>query len=129
MEAMILVVFSFLDYLICFISVAEMDCLKDRRYAAAKESGEFYTLSQIESFLFNYVPRTYTIYYRRLTFGVRTRTTGNPLEMGGREYFIGPTGKREQIVKDLDTLMKEVKKYTRFDKVLVQAINGEPVKK
>ena len=36
---------------------------------------------------------------------------------------------REQIVKDLDTLMKEVKKYTRFDKVLVQAINGEPVKK
>lgn len=80
-EAMILVVFSFLDYLICFISVAEMDCLKDRRYAAAKESGEFYTLSQIESSLFNYVPRTYTIYYRRgsrrLTFGVRTRTTGN----------------------------------------------------
>ena len=79
------------------------------------------------------VPRTYTIYYRRgsrrLTFGVRTRTTGNPLEMGGREYFIGPTGKREQIVKDLDTLMKEVKKYARFDKVLVQAINGEPVKK
>ena len=59
------------------------------------------------------MPRTYTIYYRRgsrrLTFGVRTRTTGNPLEMGGREYFIGPTGKREQIVKDLDTLMKEVK--------------------
>lgn len=49
--------------------------------------------------------------------------------MGSREYFIGPTGKREQIVKDLDTLMKEVKKYTRFDKVLVQAINGEPVKK
>lgn len=45
---MILVVFSFLDYLICFISVAEMDCLKDRRYAA-KESGEFYTISQIES--------------------------------------------------------------------------------
>ena len=44
--------------------------------------------------------------------------------MGGREYFIGPTGKREQIV-----LMKEVKKYARFDKVLVQAINGEPVKK
>lgn len=116
-EAMILVVFSFLDYLICFISVAEMDCLKDRRYAAAKESGEFYTLSQIESSLFNYVPRTYTIYYRRgsrrLTFGVRTRTTG----------------KREQIVKDLDTLMKEVKKYARFDKVLVQTINGEPVKK
>ena len=110
-----------------------MDCLKDRRYAAAKESGEFYTISQIESSLFNYVPRTYTIYYwqgsRRLTFGVRTRTTGNPLEMGGREYFIGPTGKREQIVKDLDTLMKEVKKYARFDKVLVQAINGEPVKK
>ena len=33
MEALILVVFSFLDYLICFISVAEMDCLKDRRYA------------------------------------------------------------------------------------------------
>ena len=32
-EALILVVFSFLDYLICFISVAEMDCLKDRRYA------------------------------------------------------------------------------------------------
>ena len=59
-EAMILVVFSFLDYLICFISVAEMDCLKDRRYAAAKESGEFYTISQIESSLFNYVPRTYT---------------------------------------------------------------------
>lgn len=29
--------------------------------------------------------------------------------MGGREYFIGPTGKREQIVKDLDALMKEVK--------------------
>lgn len=28
-EAMILVVFSFLDYLVCFISVAEMDCLKD----------------------------------------------------------------------------------------------------
>ena len=54
---------------------------------------------------------------------------GNPLEMGGREYFIGPTGKREQIVKDLDTLMKEVKKYARFDKVLVQTINGEPVKK
>ena len=103
-EAMILVVFSFLDYLVCFISVAEMDCLKDRRYAAAKES-------------------------RRLKFGVRTRTTGNPLEMGGREYFIGPTGKREQIVKDLDTLMKEVKKYARFDKVLVQTINGEPVKK
>ena len=49
--------------------------------------------------------------------------------MGGREYFIGPTGKREQIVKDLDALMKEVKKYARFDKVLVQAINGEPVKK
>ena len=49
--------------------------------------------------------------------------------MGGREYFIGPTGKREQIVKDLDTLMKEVKKYARFDKVLVQAINGESVKK
>ena len=132
-EAMILVVFSFLDYLICFISVAEMDCLKDRRYAAAKESGEFYTISQIESSLFNYVPRTYTIYYRRgsrrLTFGVRTRTTGNPLEMGGREYFIGPTGKREQIVKDLETLMKEVKKYARFDKVLVQTINGEPVKR
>ena len=132
-EALILVVFSFLDYLICFISVAEMDCLKDRRYAAAKESGEFYTVSEIESSLFNYVPRTYTIYYRRgsrrLTFGVRTRTTGNPLEMGSREYFIGPTGKREQIVKDLDTLMKEVKKYARFDKVLVQAINGEPVKK
>ena len=63
------------------------------------------------------------------TFGVRTRTTGNPLEMGGREYFIGPTGKREQIVKDLDTLMKEVKKYARFDKVLVQTINGEPVKR
>ena len=40
-----------------------------------------------------------------------------------------PTGKREQIVKDLDTLMKEVKKYARFDKVLVQTINGEPVKK
>ena len=102
-------------------------------YAAAKESGEFYTLSQIESSLFNYVPRTYTIYYRRgsrrLTFGVRTRTTGNLLEMGSREYFIGPTGKREQIVKDLDTLMKEVKKYARFDKVLVQTINGEPVKK
>ena len=39
------------------------------------------------------------------------------LEMGSREYFIGPTGKREQIVKDLDTLMKEVKKYARFDKV------------
>ena len=55
--------------------------------------------------------------------------TGNLLEMGSREYFIGPTGKREQIVKDLDTLMKEVKKYARFDKVLVQAINGEPVKK
>lgn len=110
-----------------------MDCLKDRRYAAAKESGEFYTVSEIESSLFNYVPRTYTIYYRRgsrrLTFGVRTRTTGNPLEMGGREYFIGPTGKREQIVKDLDTLMKEVKKYARFDKVLVQTINGEPVKR
>ena len=132
-EALILVVFSFLDYLICFISVAEMDCLKDRRYAAAKESGEFYKVSEIESSLFNYVPRTYTIYYRRcsrrLTFGVRTRTTGNPLEMGGREYFIGPTGKREQIVKDLDTLMKEVKKYARFDKVLVQTINGEPVKR
>ena len=66
------------------------------------------------------MPRTYTIYYRRgsrrLTFGVRTRTTGNLLEMGSREYFIGPTGKREQIVKDLDTLMKEVKKYARFDK-------------
>ena len=124
---------NLLDYLICFISVAEMDCLKDRRYAAAKESGEFYTLSQIESSLFNYVPRTYTIYYRRgsrrLTFGVRTRTTGNLLEMGSREYFIGPTGKREQIVKALDTLMKEVKKYARFDKVLVQTINGEPVKK
>ena len=44
-EAMILVVFSFLDYLVCFISVAEMDCLKDRRYAAAKESGEFYKVS------------------------------------------------------------------------------------
>ena len=131
-EALILVVFSFLDYLICFISVAEMDCLKDRRYAAAKESGEFYTVSEIESSLFNYVPRTYTIYYRRgsrrLTFGVRTRTTGNPLEMGGREYFIGQTGKREQMVKDLDALMKEVKKYARFDKVLVQAVNGEPVK-
>ena len=116
-EALILVVFSFLDYLVCFISVA----------------GEFYTLSQIESSLFNYVPRTYTIYYRRgsrrLTFGVRTRTTGNPLEMGGREYFIGPTGKREQIVKDLDALMKEVKKYARFDKALVQTVNGEPVKK
>ena len=55
--------------------------------------------------------------------------TVNPLEMGGREYFIGPTGKREQIVKDLDTLMKEVKKYARFDKVLVQTINGEPVKR
>lgn len=112
-EALILVVFSFLDYLVCFISVAEMDCLKDRRYAAAKESGEFYKVSEIESSLFNYVPRTYTIYYRRgsrrLKFGVRTRTTGNPLEMGGREYFIGPTGKREQIVKDLDTLMKEGK--------------------
>ena len=66
---------------------------------------------------------------RRLTFGVRTRTTGNLLEMGSREYFIGPTGKREQIVKDLDTLMKEVKKYARFDKVLVQTINGEPVKR
>lgn len=131
-EALILVVFSFLDYLICFISVAEMDCLKDRRYAA-KESGEFYKVSEIESSLFNYVPRTYTIYYRRgsrrLTFGVRTRTTGNPLEMGGREYFIGPTGKREQIVKDLDALMKEVKKYARFDKVLVQTVNGEPVKR
>ena len=131
-EALILVVFSFLDYLICFISVAEMDCLKDRRYAAAKESGEFYTVSEIESSLFNYVPRTYTIYYRRgsrrLTFGVRTRTTGNLLEMGGREYFIGQTGKREQMVKDLDALMKEVKKYARFDKVLVQAVNGEPVK-
>jgi len=25
--------------------------------------------------------------------------------------------------------MKEVKKYARFDKVLVQTINGEPVKK
>ena len=47
--------------------------------------------------------------------------------MGGREYFIGPTGKREQMVKDLDALMKEVKKYARFDKVLVQAVNGEPV--
>lgn len=134
-EALILVVFSFLDYLVCFISVAEMDCLKDRRYAAAKESGEFYKVSEIESSLFNYVPRTYTIYYRRgsrrLTFGVRTRTTGNPLEMGGREYFnfIGPTGKREQIVKDLDALMKEVKKYARFDKVLVQTVNGEPVKR
>ena len=130
---LILVVFSFLDYLVCFISVAEMDCLKDRRYAAAKESGEFYKVSEIESSLFNYVPRTYTIYYRRgsrrLTFGVRTRTTGNPLEMGGREYFIGPTGKREQIVKDLDALMKEVKKYARFDKVLVQTVNGEPVKR
>ena len=122
-----------LDNLVCFISVAEMDCLKDRRYAAAKESGEFYKVSEIESSLFNYVPRTYTIYYRRgsrrLTFGVRTRTTGNPLEMGGREYFIGPTGKREQIVKDLDALMKEVKKYARFDKVLVQTVNGEPVKR
>lgn len=53
MEALILVVFSFLDYLICFISVAEMDCLKDRRYAAAKESGEFYKVSEIESSLFN----------------------------------------------------------------------------
>ena len=42
--------------------------------------------------------------------------------------FIG-LGKREQIVKDLDTLMKEVKKYARFDKVLVQTINGESVKK
>lgn len=48
--------------------------------------------------------------------------------MGGREYFIGQTGKREQMVKDLDALMKEVKKYARFDKVLVQAVNGEPVK-
>ena len=55
-EALILVVFSFLDYLVCFISVAEMDCLKDRRYAAAKESGEFYKVSEIESSLFNYVP-------------------------------------------------------------------------
>ena len=64
-----------------------------------------------------------------MPFGVRTRTTGNPLEMGGREYFIGPTGKREQIVKDLDALMKEVKKYARFDKVLVQTVNGEPVKR
>ena len=45
-EALILVVFSFLDYLICFISVAEMDCLKDRRDAAAKESGEFYKVSE-----------------------------------------------------------------------------------
>ncbi len=90
MEALILVVFSFLDYLICFISVAEMDCLKAVR--GSEESGEFYKVSEIESSLFNYVPRTYTIYYRRgsrrLTFGVRTRTTGNPLEMGGREYFI-----------------------------------------
>ncbi len=44
-EAMILVVFRFLDYLICFISVAlKMDCLS-RRYAAAK-NGEFYTLSK-----------------------------------------------------------------------------------
>ena len=42
-EALILVVFSFLDYLVCFISVAEMDCLKDRRYAAAKESGLYLT--------------------------------------------------------------------------------------
>lgn len=50
-------------------------------------------------------------------------------EMGGREYFIGPTEKREQIVKDLDALMKEVKKYARFDKVLVQTVNGEPVKR
>ena len=49
--------------------------------------------------------------------------------MGDREYFIGPTGKREQIVKDLDALMKEVKKYARFDKALVQTVNGEPVKK
>ena len=32
-EALILVVFSFLDYLVCFISVAEMDCLKDRRHS------------------------------------------------------------------------------------------------
>ena len=90
-EALILVVFSFLDYLICFISVAEMDCLKDRRYAAAKESGEFYTVSEIESSLFNYVPRTYTIYYRRgsrrLTFGVRTRTTGNPTGNGRQRIF------------------------------------------
>ena len=60
-EAMILVVFSFLDYLVCFISVAEMDCLKDRRYAAAKESGEFYKVSEIESSLFNYVPRTLSL--------------------------------------------------------------------
>ena len=50
-------------------------------------------------------------------------------EIRGREYFIGPTGKREQIVKDLDALMKEVKKYARFDKALVQTVNGEPVKK
>jgi hypothetical protein len=33
------------------------------------------------------------------------------------------------MVKDLDALMKEVKKYARFDKVLVQTINGEPVKR
>ena len=37
-EAMILVVFSFLDYLICFISVAEMDCLKDRRFIEGKRT-------------------------------------------------------------------------------------------
>ena len=121
-EALILVVFSFLDYLICFISVAEMDCLKDRRYAAAKESGEFYKVSEIESSLFNYVPRTYTIYYRRgsrrLTFGVRTRTTGNPLEMGGREYFIGPTGKREQIVLESYYIEKDDLRESRFEKIL-----------
>ena len=36
-EALILVVFSFLEYLVCFISEAEMYCLKERRYSSAKE--------------------------------------------------------------------------------------------
>ena len=97
-----------------------------------KECWNFIRFHQIESSLFNYVPRTYTIYYRREAEDLlsvcaqeRQKSAGN----GRQEYFIGPTGKREQIVKDLDTLMKEVKKYARFDKVLVQTINGEPVKK
>ena len=40
-EALILVVFSFLDYLVCFISVAEMDCLKDGGMRRRKRAVNF----------------------------------------------------------------------------------------
>lgn len=131
-EAMILVVFSFLDYLICFISVAEMDCLKDRRYAAAKESGEFYTISNRKlpvqlraAYLYDLLPAGKQKTYLRRTDKNDRKSAGN-----GQQRIFHRTDRKARADCERPRYADErSKKYARFDKVLVQAINGEPVKK